>query len=168
MLFGRLTHALLQRLPDTPPERRAEAARRFLELRGATLEATQRERLSRATLAVLDDPSLADLFGPRSAPEVEIVVRLEAASGEIRVTGRIDRLAESEGEVIVADFKTGAPRHPPSLAQLRQLAIYRAAASRLYPGKRIRCVLIFTETAAVTEPEAQALDAALADILREA
>ncbi|HEY8261926.1 MAG TPA: double-strand break repair helicase AddA [Methylosinus sp.] len=168
MLFGRLTHALLQRLPDTPPERRAEAARRFLELRGGTLETAQRERLALAVLAVLDDPSLAGLFGPRSAPEVEIVARLEAASGEIRVTGRIDRLAENEGEVIVADFKTGAPRHPPSPAQLRQLAIYRAAASRLYPGKRIRCVLIFTETAAVTEPETQALDAALADILREA
>jgi ATP-dependent helicase/nuclease subunit A len=132
------------------------------------LEAAQRERLARAALAVIETDSLATLFGPCSAPEVEIVARIEAPCGEVCVTGRIDRLAEAKDEVIVADFKTGAPRHPATRAQLRQLAIYRAAATRLYPGKRIRCVLIFTETASVEEPEAEELDAALDEILREA
>ncbi|CAN2534357.1 ATP-dependent+helicase/nuclease+subunit+A [Methylocapsa aurea] len=168
LLVGRLTHALLQRLPDMPPERRVEAALRFLALRGAPLDAAERERLVAAVLDVIGHASLAPLFGPRSAPEVEIVARLEGPRGEIAICGRIDRLAETETDVIVADFKTGAPRHPATPAQLRQLAVYRAAALRLYPGKRVRCALIFTQSATIEEPEPEALDAALEEILREA
>jgi ATP-dependent helicase/nuclease subunit A len=168
LLIGRLTHTLLQRLPDTAPERRAEAAQRFLDLRGATLERSERDRLTRAVLGVIEDASLAPLFGPRSAPEVEIVAKLESPRGEIAICGRIDRLAETEDEIIVADFKTGSPRHPATPAQLRQLAIYRAAAKRLYPGKTIRCALIFTQTATIEEPAPTDLDAALEEILREA
>jgi len=167
LLVGRLTHALLQRLPDTPPERRVEAALRFLELRGAPLDAAERERLVTAVLDVIGHSSLAPLFGPGSAPEVEIVARLEGPRGEIAICGRIDRLAETETQVIVADFKTGAPRHPATPAQLRQLAVYRAAARRLYPDKAIRCALIFTQSATIEEPEPEALDAALEEILRD-
>lgn len=166
LLFGRLTHALLQHLPDTPPERRADAARRFLELRGKTLDESLRARLATAALGVIDDPSLAPLFGPRSAPEVEIVARLPSERGEIAVNGRIDRLAETETDIIVADFKTGAPRHPPTPTHLRQLALYRAAVAQLYPGKDIRCVLIWTQTATILQPDTAELDDALREILR--
>lgn len=168
LLVGRLTHALLQRLPDTPPERRTEAALRFLDLRAAPLDAAQREALVSAVLAVIGHGSLTPLFGPGSAPEVEIVARLDSPRGEIAICGRIDRLAETETDVIVADFKTGAPRHPATPAQLRQLAVYRAAARRLYPHKNVRCALIFTQSATIEEPEPEALDAALEEILREA
>lgn len=166
LLFGRLTHALLQHLPDTPPERRAEAARRFLELRGKILDESLRDRLATSVLGVIDDASLAPLFGPRSAPEVEIVARLQSERGEISLSGRIDRLAETETDVIVADFKTGTPRHPPTPANLRQLALYRAAVAQLYPGKNIRCVLIWTQTATIAQPDAAELDGALRDILQ--
>ncbi|WP_036292604.1 double-strand break repair helicase AddA [Methylosinus sp. PW1] len=167
LLVGRLTHTLLQRLPDTPPERRVEAALRFLELRAAPLDAAQRQGLVAAVLAVIGHASLAPLFGPGSAPEVEIVAKLDSPRGEIAICGRIDRLAETETDVIVADFKTGAPRHPATPAQLRQLAVYRAAARRLYPHKNVRCALIFTQSATIEEPEPEALDAALEEILRE-
>ena len=167
LLVGRLTHSLLQRLPDTPPERRLDAARKFLALRGAHARGgaaraarTRRARGDRGCVARgLVRTALGAGGGDRRAAR--------GARGEISVTGRIDRLAETEDEVIVADFKTGAPRHPPTRAQLRQLAIYRAATTRLYPGKRIRCVLIFTETASVEEPQAAELDVALEEILRE-
>ncbi|PWB80105.1 MAG: double-strand break repair helicase AddA [Methylocystaceae bacterium] len=168
LLVGRLTHALLQRLPDTAPERRAEAARRFLALRGRTLDEDRRARLATAALDVIADASLAPLFGSRSAPEVEIVARLRSERGEIAVSGRIDRLAETEDEVIVADFKTGTPRHPPTAAQLRQLALYRAAVAQLYPGKTVRCVLVWTQTATVVQAEAAQLDAVLREILESA
>ncbi|MBI3276082.1 MAG: PD-(D/E)XK nuclease family protein, partial [Methylocystis sp.] len=92
-----------------------------------------------------------------------------AARGEIAVQGRIDRLAETERDVFVADFKTGGPR-PDGVApeQLRQLAIYRAAVAPLYPGKTIRAILIWTQIAKVFEPDANALDTALAEILKTA
>lgn len=166
LLVGRLTHALLQRLPDTPPERRAGAARRFLELRGASLDAEQRAHLASSALGIIESAPLAPLFGPRSAPEVEIAARLPSAGGEIAISGRIDRLAETEDEVIVADFKTGAPREPATTAQLRQLALYRAAVAQLYPGKNIRCVIVWTQTATAVQAEAAQLDAAWREILQ--
>jgi ATP-dependent helicase/nuclease subunit A len=165
LLFGRLTHALLQHLPDTPPERRLEAARRFVDLRGGMLHESVRERLVTATLGVVEHESLAPLFSPRSVAEVAIVARLSSAQGDICVSGRIDRLAETPEEIIIADFKATEPRNPLPATHLRQLALYRAAVAQLYPGRPIRCVVIWTQTVATVEPHAEDLDAALRDIL---
>jgi ATP-dependent helicase/nuclease subunit A len=165
LLIGRLTHALLQHLPQCTSERRFEAARSFLGLRAPQLDETRRETLARATIAIVEDARLAPLFGEASAAEVDIVARLATPRGELAIAGRIDRLADTEGEVFVADFKTGRPRAELGPEQLRQLALYRAAALPLYPGKSVRCVLIFTQDASVIEPSAEALDAALREII---
>jgi ATP-dependent helicase/nuclease subunit A len=165
LLIGRLTHALLQHLPRCANERRHEAARRFLQLRGGELDEARRETMARAAIAVIEDVNLAPLFGADSAAEVDIVARLDTPRGELALSGRIDRLAETENEIFVADFKTGRPRAELGPEQLRQLALYREAVAPLYPGKRVRCVLIFTQDATAIEPEAAALDAALRAIV---
>jgi ATP-dependent helicase/nuclease subunit A len=164
LLVGRLTHALLQHLPQCVADRRPAVALRFLELRAPGLEPAWREATARAALNVIDDPSLAPLYGAGSAAEVDIVARIDTPRGPRDIVGRIDRIAETESEVFIADFKTGAPRLSPSPAQLRQLALYRAAAATLYPGKTLRCVLIFTQDASVVEPNEQALEQALREI----
>jgi ATP-dependent helicase/nuclease subunit A len=164
LLIGRLTHALLQHLPQCAADRRLGAALRFLELHAPGLNAAQREATARAALRVIDDPSLAPLFGAGSAAEADIVARIDTPRGPRDILGRIDRIAETEKEVFVADFKTGSPSLSPSLAQLRQLALYRAAALPLYPGKKLRCVLIFTQDASVVEPSEQALEQALREV----
>ncbi|WP_457797546.1 double-strand break repair helicase AddA [Methylocystis sp. S23] len=164
-LMGRLTHALLQRLPESSSDRRIEAATLFLERRGPGLGAEIRAEILRAALSVIDDPRLAHVFGPQSAAEVDIVATL--ASGHA-VSGRIDRLAETEDGVLIADFKTGRPVDPPRAAQLRQLALYRAALAPLYPGKRIRCAIVWTRNASVVEADDAALDEALAVALQSA
>jgi ATP-dependent helicase/nuclease subunit A len=105
------------------------------------------------------------LFGEASAAEVDIVARLDTPRGELAIAGRIDRLAETETEVFVADFKTGRPRAELGPEQLRQLALYRAAIAPLYPGKRVQCVLIFTQDASMVEPSETALDEALREIV---
>jgi ATP-dependent helicase/nuclease subunit A len=160
LLIGRLTHALLQHLPRCAPDRRPTVALRFLELHAPRLEPARSEALVRAVLDVIDRSSLAPLFGAGSAAEVDIVARIDTPRGPRDIVGRIDRIAETESEVFIADFKTGAPRVSPSLAQLRQLALYRAAALPLYPGKKVRCVLIFTQDASVVEPCEAALEQA--------
>lgn len=164
-LIGRLTHALLQHLPDCAPERRIAAATRFLERRGAGLGAETRGEILRAAFSVIDDPGIAHLFGARSAAEVDIVATLENG---VAVSGRIDRLAETEDGVLIADFKTGRPRALVDAARLRQLALYRAALAPLYPGKRIRCVIVWTQNATVVEADEAALDDALSAALAEA
>ncbi|WP_442756595.1 double-strand break repair helicase AddA [Methylocystis sp. JAN1] len=164
-LIGRLTHALLQHLPGCAPERRLDAARRFLELRGPGLADEARRRIVDSALAIVDDPKLSRLFGPQSAAEVDIVATLDNG---LAVSGRIDRLAETEDEVLIADFKTGRPVAVAGPGQLRQLALYRAALAPLYPRKRIRCVIIWTQNASVVEAEDVALGEALAAALASA
>ena len=111
------------------------------------------------------DPRLAPLFGPESSPEVDIVATLE--NGAV-VSGRIDRLAETTTEALIAEFKTGRPRGKLEDAHLRQLALYRAAIAPLFPGKRLRCFLIYTQNASVLEAEEMALAEALACALTRA
>ncbi|PPD42724.1 MAG: double-strand break repair helicase AddA [Methylocystis sp.] len=158
-LIGRLTHALLQQLPDCPAERRSAAALRFLKLRAPSMDEARRQEIVRAAIAVIDDARLAPLFGPQSAAEVDVVATLDAG---VSVAGRIDRLAELQTEVLIADFKTGRPRNALDATQLRQLALYRAALAPLYPGKRLRCFIVWTQIATAVEAEAAMLDAALA------
>ncbi|MGJ0393389.1 MAG: double-strand break repair helicase AddA [Methylocystis sp.] len=158
-LVGRLTHALLQHLPDCPSERREEAAKRFLQIRGAALDGEAHAQIVDAALSIIADPRLVQLFGPQSAAEVDVVSSLD--NGHV-VSGRIDRLAETEDALLVADFKTGRPREALDAAQLRQLALYRAALAPLYPQKTARCFIVWTQNASILEADAAALDEALA------
>jgi ATP-dependent helicase/nuclease subunit A len=52
--------------------------------------------------------------------------------------------------VLIVDYKTNrpAPRSAAETAQpyLRQMAAYRAALGKIYPGKTIRCALLWTES----------------------
>ena len=165
LLIGRLTHALLQHLPQCARERRMQAAQHFLELRAPRLTSELREQIARSAIGVIEDAALAPLFGTGSTAEVDIVARIETPRGALNIAGRMDRIAEIEREVFVADFKTGRPSATPSQAQLRQLALYRVSVAQLFPGKTVRCVLIFTQDASVVEPSAQALEAALEEIV---
>jgi len=158
LLNGRLVHALLQHLPACAPDHRQRAARRFLAARGGFLDEDRREALAQSALAILADPRLAPLFGPDSTPEVDIVATLE--NGAV-VSGRIDRLAETATEALIAEFKTGRPRAKLEDAHVRQLALYRAAIAPLFPGKRLRCFLIYTQNASVLEADESALAHAL-------
>ena len=84
------------------------------------------------------------------------------------VSGRIDRMAVREDDVEIVDFKTN--RVPPAAVSeipfehRAQLAIYRAILTPLYPGKEIRCGLIYTEAAKTFWLEAGLLDASLAEL----
>jgi len=142
---GILVHALLARLPELEPGRREETALKFLRARG--FDETEAARLCAQTLAVLDDPAFAAAFAASSRAEVAIVADLPELGA--RVHGRLDRLAVAGDEVLIVDFKTGGP--PPAREEdvpgiyATQMALYRAAAARIFPGKRIACALVWTE-----------------------
>ena len=90
-----------------PPERRAAAARAWLDRPGNGLAAGEAETLARETLAILDHPDLAPLFGPGSRAEVP----LTGVVGGSVVGGLVDRLAVLPDRVLIADYKTN--RRPP-------------------------------------------------------
>ena len=117
-------------------------------------------------LSLIADPRFAAVFASGSKAEVSIVGRLERP-GEPKalVSGQIDRLVVTPAEVLIVDFKTN--HAPPTAAAeappgyVRQLALYRAVLSRLYPQKPVRAALLWTETLEMMEISAPALDAAL-------
>ncbi len=70
-----------------------------------------RSALIGQVLGVLDMPALAALFGSSVRAEVGLAGTAPLPNGKTReILGQIDRVAESEAEVIVADYKTGTPR----------------------------------------------------------
>jgi len=69
---------------------------------------------------------------------------------------------------LIADYKTNRPAphrledakaaHP---GYIRQIALYRAVLTRLYPGRRVRAALLWTDTPDLMEIPASDLDTAL-------
>ena len=158
---GRLIHRLLQILPDLERERRARAALRFLTGSGG-LERAQALVLTNEVADLLDHADFAPLFAPGSRAEVPIVGLI----GDSRaLSGQVDRLAVTDTEVLVVDFKTN--RRPPAAAEplpdlyVRQMAAYRLALACIYPRHRIRCALLWTDGPALREIETALLDDAL-------
>ncbi len=98
------------------------------------------------------DPAFAVLFGPGSRAEAPIVG--EMGDGLV-ISGQIDRLLVTPSEVLIVDYKTNRPA-PLTVEQtaqpyLRQMAAYRAALGKIYPGKSIRCALLWTEAPRLME-----------------
>jgi ATP-dependent helicase/nuclease subunit A len=102
------------------------------------------------------------LFAENSRAEVPIVGVV--SPGE-RVSGQVDRLAVTDSEVLIADYKSDrfAPRRVEDVSQayVRQLALYRAVLQKLYPNHQVRAALVWTAGPALMELPADALDAAL-------
>jgi len=142
---GLLVHRLLQSVPELPAGEHEDMARRFLALPAHGLSAEEQDEIRDETLAVLGHPDFAAIFGPGSQAEVPLVGLVEGHA----LSGQIDRLVVEDDRVLVVDFKTLRP--PPATEAevapiyLRQLALYRAALSQIYPGRQIRCALLWTE-----------------------
>ena len=164
---GRRLHRLLQFLPDlAPPLRRAAALR---DLATQQVEPGQASEMIETILRVLDEPRLAPLFGAESIAEARIAATIaKPGGGQVEIAGAIDRLAETEEAIWIADYKTGEAKVEAKVettSHIVQLALYRAALALLYPGKAVRCFLVWTSGPEVEEIPAGKLDAALAEAL---
>jgi ATP-dependent helicase/nuclease subunit A len=168
---GTLVHRLLQSLPDIATERRRDAALKYLNRNADGWTDGDRESLAEGVLAVIGDARFAAVFAAGSRAEVSIAGRLERPGRPAAlVSGQIDRLVVTSGEVLIVDFKTNhAP--PKFLAEapgsyVRQLTLYRAVLGKIYPQLPVRAALLWTETPELMEIPAPALDAQLATILQ--
>jgi ATP-dependent helicase/nuclease subunit A len=142
---GRLVHALLQRLPELPPAGRAEAARRYLARPVHGLTPEEAEEIAAETMAVLETPDFAALFGPDSRAEAPLAGLVDGRP----MAGQVDRLVVEDSRVLVVDYKTNRPPpvresdvHP---AYLRQMALYRSALRGVFPGRTVVCALLWTD-----------------------
>jgi ATP-dependent helicase/nuclease subunit A len=142
---GRIVHRLLQALPGQPADRREALLTRLLADPAHGLGVDEQRALADEIRCILDAPHLARLFGPNSRAEVPVA----GVIGDRLVFGQIDRLAISDAEVLILDYKSD--REPPSepdrvpVGYLRQMAAYRALLRRIYPGRAVRCGLLWTQ-----------------------
>lgn len=168
---GTLVHRLLQSLPDIAASNRRDAALAYLARNADGWTADEQQVLAESALALIANISFAAVFAPGSRAEVSIVGRLERPNRPpALVSGQIDRLVVTDHEVLIVDFKTN--HAPPARAAeapkgyVRQLALYRAVLSKLYPQRPVRAALVWTETPEFMEISAPALDAELAAVIQ--
>ena len=143
---GLIIHRLLQSLPDLSAETRAEATRRYLARPVFDLPDAAQAEIASEVAAVLADARFAALFGPGSRAEVPITG--DCGHGVV-ISGQIDRLVVLPDQVLVVDYKSNRPP-PREVADvppiyLRQMAAYRVLLRGVYPGRSVRCVLLWTD-----------------------
>lgn len=148
---GRLIHRLLEILPDLPEGSREDMARQFLGQAAYALGQTDIDQIIHQITGILTDAEFAQLFSQDSRAEVSIV----GLVGTTAVSGQVDRLVVTDNQILIVDFKTNRPP-PKKLADVarlyvRQMAAYRAVLSDIYPGKVIRCMLLWTDAARLME-----------------
>ncbi|MGH6735539.1 MAG: PD-(D/E)XK nuclease family protein, partial [Methyloceanibacter sp.] len=166
---GRLTHALLQHLPQVAPAEQERAARAFVGARGAGLSDSLKEEIVGETLAIVRYADFAPLFQPGSLAEVPVVARIGEGEAAFEIGGQIDRLVVAGDDLLILDYKTNRP--PPKTpeevapAYIAQLAAYRLALATLFPGKTLRAALLWTDGPRLMEISSTLLDAAMRDML---
>ncbi|WP_294134704.1 double-strand break repair helicase AddA [Sphingobium sp.] len=140
---GRWLHALFERLPGVEPERRRDAADRWLVQQGAGDAAVRQDVIAQA-LRVIEAPDFADLFSPDALAEAPIA----AVVGEAVIAGTVDRLCVGPDRIQLVDFKTGrvAPLGVDDVptAHVRQMAAYAAALGVIFPDRVIEAGLLYT------------------------
>ncbi|MBT3989782.1 MAG: double-strand break repair helicase AddA [Rhodospirillaceae bacterium] len=141
---GRIIHALLQTLPDLTLAKREDALRAYLSQEAHNLSGNQQQDIAKEIMTVLEDATFAPIFGPGSRAEVPLIGEI---AGQI-MSAQLDRLLVNAQEILVVDFKTNRPppTDPAKVADiyLRQMAAYRMALAEIYPGREIRCALLWT------------------------
>ena len=164
---GTVIHHLLQLLPDVPHTARQDVLDRYFaasRFRALTRQLAPeiRESIAADVLGLIENPAMAELFGPQSRAEVEIMGKLQLSGTERTVHGKIDRLSVVGDSVIIADYKSGAAipasAETAPLAYLAQMALYREIMKPMYDGRMIICRLIWT-----AGPEIMTLEDALLD-----
>ena len=161
---GQLIHRLLESLPDREPAERRSIAERYLAAVAANLAEAERTGLIDEVTGVLEDRRFAAVFAPGSRAEIDIAGALEPDGDSDLLSGRIDRLAVTDHEVLIVDYKTNRPA-PTDLdsvpeAYVVQLALYARILRRLHPNRPIRAALLWTDLPALMEVPEERLKAA--------
>lgn len=132
--MGTAVHSALAKWWDLEPDRRTPSAAAALVrsswVRSGFRDEAQSERWRAA--AAVQTAAYAERLDPYAQPRgIERQVSVRTAS--LTMTGRVDRLDERDGDLVVVDYKTS--RTPPDPAEARTslaLGVYAAAVSAMF------------------------------------
>ena len=143
---GTRVHALLEHLPALTPDIRDDAADAILSRPVQATPDAIRAALAEARAAMDAHP---DVFAPGTLAEMPFV--LPADGGRPALHGTMDRVAVTADAVRIVDHKTNraVPATPGDVPEgiLRQIGAYAAAAAAIWPGRAIRCAILWTAEA---------------------
>jgi ATP-dependent helicase/nuclease subunit A len=138
-LYGIRLHALMEWIrPENPLAEQAEKLRVKL-----ALDEEAFAPLWQGALDVLQTPDLRRFYDPVQYLAAYNELAYQGTGGELR---RLDRLVEFADSVWVLDYKTSTSGGDPealAVPYLGQMREYRNAMESVFPGKPIRCALIF-------------------------
>ena len=159
---GIIVHKLLEVLPDLPPEARRAAAAQYLARPAHGLDAAAQAQIAAEVMAVMEDPAFGAIFGPGSRAEVPVTGMIRYPGGPAVVSGQIDRLLVTGDQAMIVDFKSNRPP-PETTADVadiywRQMGEYRDIIAQIYPGRPVRCALLWTDGPRLMELDGPRLD----------
>lgn len=170
LVRGQAIHTLLQHLPSLPVDARQEAAAAYLShaLPGASPRGAATDIIEK-TLAILNSQDFTFLFNASSRAEVSVAGELVSRDGVLAVSGKIDRLCQTDEGLLIVDFKTNR-KVPPSMAEtptnyINQLAAYRALLRQSFVTSKIDAAVLWVENGRLDRLDASSLDAAEAKML---
>ena len=142
---GLVTHKLLQFLPDMPVETWQKSACDFVSKYGGDLPDNVQNGIVIETLAVLNNPDWAPLFGPDSQAEVSV----SGMVGGKLISAQIDRLYVTDKSVWIVDFKSNRPSPPVAsaipIAYKQQMKYYSDIVASIYSDREIKVFLLWTD-----------------------
>jgi ATP-dependent helicase/nuclease subunit A len=144
---GTLIHALLERLPPLAPDKRREAALRWLEQSAGIADAQAREEIAETVCGILSEARFAALFGPGSLAEAPIAATLP--DGRV-IAGTVDRILIEPKRIVVVDYKTGrAPDRSDDIPEAHRLQMdaYAQALRMIFPEREVEAALLYTANA---------------------
>ncbi|GHB02576.1 double-strand break repair helicase AddA [Algimonas arctica] len=168
LLRGILIHRLLEILPDHAPSRRRKLCERMLAEYPDFNEA-ERDVIQTEVFGVLDNPSFATVFAEGSRAEVSLAGRVPSIrGGEVYITAQVDRLNVTPDTIYLVDYKSNRPV-PTRIDEvdesyLAQMAAYRELARAIWPGRDVRCGLLWTDTPNLMWLPDNAMDAVLTQV----
>jgi len=168
LLRGILIHRLLEILPDHAPSRRRDLCDLMLEdYQDFSVE--DRDAIRNEVFGVLDNPAFATVFAEGSRAEVSLAGRVPSIrGGDVYLTAQVDRLNVTPDTIYLVDYKSNRPV-PMRIADvddsyLAQMAAYRELARAIWPGREVRCGLLWTDTPDLMWLHDNAMDAVLTQV----
>ena len=151
-LRGNITHKLLQILPDLSSEHRQKAAEKYVSHPAHNLSQKIQDSIVSETLALLNHPDFAPIFGQGSIAEAPVTGFI---NNKTLVSGQIDRLLITKTEIFIIDYKTNRPP-PKNLKDVpniyrNQMQAYADIIREIYPKHIIRAALIWTDDTRLME-----------------
>lgn len=138
---GALIHTVLHRLAGVQPDKWSDAMNAYLS-RLMDLSEAERRDIETTVANTLAVPEIRDLLTGPGRSEAAVIGKLP--DGQL-VSGRVDRLCETEDSILIIDFKSDHP----SITEidegyLLQMAAYSQVIQTMYPYRKVSAALLYT------------------------